>query len=318
MRQEPLVSVIIPVYNTERYIRECLESVLAQTYHSIEILVCDDASTDTTPSILQTYAQQYQQIKIWRHQVNQGPGAARHTLIAYAKGKYLAFIDADDCWFPDKIAAQVLLLESKPHVGLVYTLSQQISEQGVIIKPIRECTHLLRTGNVFNDYFLCTFFSIVTVMLRTDLIDRVGSFNPQYRVVEDHDFFLRITGVTEIDYIPRVFVQYRMHTQNVSLDWNNLYSAHMNILDFWRYTSLEPFPYAPQKEYVARLIKKRERILRQRFLENYLLQGDIRDYIKYSILGGWISIYAGIRALIKNVYKKVLKLRNKSSYNISK
>src|SRR4051812_6975653 len=115
--QSPLVSVIVPAFNDERYLGEALKSALAQDYANKEIIVVDDGSTDSTPQILSTFSRE---IRVFR-QSNGGAPVARNAAIAQARGKYLAFLDADDLWLPQKLSAQITYLEAHPDVGMVYS-----------------------------------------------------------------------------------------------------------------------------------------------------------------------------------------------------
>jgi glycosyltransferase involved in cell wall biosynthesis len=116
--ENPLVSVIIPVYNGARFLRAALESVLAQTYRNFEVIVVDDGSVDDSGVI----AQSFPEVR-YIHQTNQGVAAARNHAIEVARGEYFAFLDQDDLWTADKLKLQIAYLLSHPEVG--YTLTQQ-------------------------------------------------------------------------------------------------------------------------------------------------------------------------------------------------
>jgi glycosyltransferase involved in cell wall biosynthesis len=115
----PLVSVIIPVYNRDRYLAEAIESIFAQTYPAIELIVVDDGSTDRSAEIAQSYP------VIYHFQPNGGIGSARNTGIALATGEFLAFLDSDDIWVTDKLAKQMAAFESDPILEAVFGYAQQ-------------------------------------------------------------------------------------------------------------------------------------------------------------------------------------------------
>ena len=117
MKEGPLVSVIIPAYNAQKYIREALDSVLAQTYSSFEIIVVEDSSTDDTAKIIKSYIDP--RVK-FVHQEKKGQTAARDEGMRRASGKYLAFLDADDVYLPQKLERQVGYMEAHPECGLCY------------------------------------------------------------------------------------------------------------------------------------------------------------------------------------------------------
>jgi glycosyltransferase involved in cell wall biosynthesis len=123
MNSFPLVSVIVIFYNAERYIKETIESIFSQTYFHWELLLVDDGSTDASTNIAQDYAEQRpDQIRYLEHpgHVNCGMSASRNLGIKQSKGKYIAFLDADDVWFPNKLEDQICILESHPNVGMLY------------------------------------------------------------------------------------------------------------------------------------------------------------------------------------------------------
>ncbi|MGG8363830.1 glycosyltransferase family 2 protein, partial [Bacillus cereus] len=107
MEQKQLVSVVIPLYNTEKYIEETMQSILDQTYKNIEIVIVDDGSKDQSPSIVKNLAEKYPGQVKYVHQKNQGVSVARNTGIENASGEYIAFLDSDDLWHPTKIEKQV-------------------------------------------------------------------------------------------------------------------------------------------------------------------------------------------------------------------
>lgn len=122
-----LISVIVPVYNLEQYIVDTIESVLAQTYQHFELIVVDDGSTDRTAEICESFNEP--QLKLIR-QKNQGANAARNAGLRAAKGDYIAFLDGDDLWFPEKLAKHIEHLEQSPEVGISYSQSAFIDEAG--------------------------------------------------------------------------------------------------------------------------------------------------------------------------------------------
>src|SRR5437868_11083365 len=113
----PLVSIVIPAYNAAATIRRAVDSALAQTYHPIEVIVIDDCSQDATSEIMSTYADE--RIRFLRLPYNHGAGGALNPGIAIAKGEYIAFLDADDEWLPEKLAIQIPVLERNPRATMV-------------------------------------------------------------------------------------------------------------------------------------------------------------------------------------------------------
>ncbi|MBW4490163.1 MAG: glycosyltransferase family 2 protein [Trichocoleus desertorum ATA4-8-CV12] len=213
--QFPLVSVIIPAYNTELYIGPALESVLSQTYQNIEVLVVDDGSKDRTAEIVESFVQKDPRVQLFR-QKNAGVAAARNLAIAHAQGEYIAPIDADDIWYPQKLEKQVqCMLRSGPEVGLVYTWSVHIDESGSIIGEYKHNRAYKPEGDI---YPILVYFNFLdnasNTLIRRTCIERVGGFNPELRAqnaqgCEDWELYLRIADAYEFRVVPEFLVGYR-------------------------------------------------------------------------------------------------------------
>lgn len=128
------VSVIIPVYNAEKYITRTLESVLSQTYRNIEVVLVDDCSKDSSARIIARYQKDYPEIVYHLQEKNLGAGAARNKALELASGRYVAFLDSDDIWYPEKIGKQLLLMKKK-NTPFSYTAIEMIDEKDFCIKP---------------------------------------------------------------------------------------------------------------------------------------------------------------------------------------
>ncbi len=139
---QPLVSVIMPTYNAQRYLSESINSVIAQTYNNWELLITDDCSSDDTLTIAKKYAETDPRIKLFKQQQNQGAGAARNNSIMNANGKYIAFLDADDLWLPEKLEKQVAFA-TKNNYAFTYTSYQKLSNGIVsaVIHPPKSTTY---------------------------------------------------------------------------------------------------------------------------------------------------------------------------------
>jgi glycosyltransferase involved in cell wall biosynthesis len=188
----PLVSVIIPAYNCARYLERALESVRAQRYPAdrLEIIVVDDGSTDRSPMVAAEYADRDPRVIALR-QPNAGPAAARNRGIDAARGKLIAFLDADDTWAPDKLAEQAALFARDPGLGLVHCGVRFVDAEGVPVERWMRQTRIAR-GDILLEY-VCDFFLITSsVMVPRHCLMDVGSFDESLRVGEDNDLFLRL------------------------------------------------------------------------------------------------------------------------------
>lgn len=208
----PKVSVIIPSYQYAHFVGEAIESVLAQTYKDYEIIVVDDGSTDNTSEILSNFGDQ---ISVIYHRENRGLSAARNTGIRISKGKYLAFLDADDVWMPDKLRLQVKLLDQNSDVGLVFSDMTYFGKRcGSEKRAFQEVSP--SSGKVFKDLFVKDFIPMPTVIVRKICFEKVGLFDESLTSCEDHDMWLRIAKFFKVDYVDASLGKYRLHQRNMS------------------------------------------------------------------------------------------------------
>jgi glycosyltransferase involved in cell wall biosynthesis len=201
----PLISCIVPVFNGERYIREALESILAQAYRPLEIIVADDGSTDRTAEIVSTFGDQVRYLK----QNNAGPAAARNLGIGAAFGEFIAFLDADDLWHPEKLLRQTARFAARPELSCCVTHVQNfwIPELRAEAEQFRE--H--RISKPLPGYVTST------LLVRREFFDAVGPFNAGMHHADDTEWFLRAEergGVMEL--LPDVLLYRRLHVSNLS------------------------------------------------------------------------------------------------------
>lgn len=207
----PLVSVIVGVYNKERFVGACLESVLRQTYSNWELIVVDDASTDGSLAVIQNTLAKEPRARIIRREENSGhPGMVRNQALRKAKGKYVAFLDGDDAWKPEKLAVQVAYMEMHPEYPMSHTVCEEIDESGKVLR-VRHGGNLPAPGDCLRALFRHCFISTSTVMVRRDFGDRMGWFieAPEYRCGEDYDFFVRCAREHGVGIPEGIWGQYR-------------------------------------------------------------------------------------------------------------
>jgi len=210
------VSALIPTYNSARYIREAVDSVLAQTYPVHEVIVVDDGSTDNTQELLAVYGNRIRCI----HQVNSGPPAARNNGIAQVTGDWIGLLDSDDLWVPTKIELQMKYLEQHPECGLVYTDMKTFDERGTIEESVKVSRNLrLPSGRVFPEIFAETLFQTSAVLVRKACVARVGGFDTTLRMGDDYEFFMRIARHYELGYVDKPLVLYRQHATQGTRTW---------------------------------------------------------------------------------------------------
>ena len=196
----PRVSVVIPTYNRARTIGRAVDSALAQTYADLEVIVVDDGSTDDTQQVLARYGDAIRVL----YQENQERRVARNNGIRHACGEYIAFLDSDDLWLPNKLRRQVALLDRHPEVGLVYGQMFPIDPDGTWhLRPTR-CTGWGQPGPamIFEQLVMRNLIPTPTVVARKACFDHVGGFDPSLTCSEDWDLWLRIAVHYEIAFMP--------------------------------------------------------------------------------------------------------------------
>ncbi len=211
---ERLVSVIIPTYNAAPYVREAIDSVLGQTYPNIEIIVVDDGSTDTTKDLLQAYLHKGKITVI--SQENKGPAAARNAGMQKARGTYIAFLDADDVWLPEKLARQLPLFDN-PDIALVYA-DMEFFGTPFSFKTYGEMAGPFKRGAVVRKLIKRNFIANSSVVIRAAILETIGLFNEdrKFFAVEDYEFYLRVARTHAIDFVAAPLVRYRLHSGQIS------------------------------------------------------------------------------------------------------
>lgn len=199
------ISVVMSVYNCERYLELAIESVLNQTFGDFEFIIINDGSTDGTSAILDRYEQLHDRISVYR-QDNQGLIPSLNRGCRIARGKYIARMDADDISLPERFARQLSHLETHPQIGVLGTRVEYIDEGGLAQGKWRVPTSasLTRWSLLFGNSL-----AHPSVMMRRGVIERLGFYRPCALHVEDYDLWVRASEVTEIANIPDILLQRR-------------------------------------------------------------------------------------------------------------
>ena len=189
----PTVSVILPVFNRAATLRRCVESVRAQTFTDWELIAVDDASTDASVAVLEEFADP--RIRVLRHDTNRGPGAARNTALAAARGEFFALIDSDDEWLPGKLDAQLALLRDCDLCGCEYWLVNGADERHVRLPEPASWAEALHTK--------CELGNGTTLVVRRDVVGKTGPFDETLRLYEDWDWVLRMVARFRYSVVPQ-------------------------------------------------------------------------------------------------------------------
>lgn len=205
------VSVIVPAYNGDRYIGQALDSILAQSYRDYEIIVVDDGSEDNTSQIIQKYPNQIYYV----YQQNQGVAASRNQGLEVATGEYIAFLDQDDIFLPDKLAQQVPLLDRQPSLGLVNSGWQIVNATGKLVAAVQPWQKLPQLNSA--DLIIWKPVFLGAMLFRKSWLDRSGGFDPNLEQTPDVDLILRLAMMNcPAAWVKQATVKYRQHESNAS------------------------------------------------------------------------------------------------------
>lgn len=283
----PLVSVIIPCYNREEYIKQTINSVLEQTYKKIEIIVIDDGSTDNTREILDSYGNQIQVLEHPNRQ-NKGQSAAINLGIKKSFGKYIAILDSDDYWDPTKIEKQIDFLNLNPKYGVVYANGFQVDANGKNKSKIFDTNHV-QTNNP-EDILLNSYFNIPSnALIKKDIFKKAGYFDERLRSAQDHDMAIRLSEVSKIVYLNETLWYYRRHDDSQSgkhilRRWQNGFYVLAN--------AKKRYPYKKS------IIYKRSAVLHFRLGQTYT---ENKKYIKaliHFIKAGFLDPLRSIKVIL--------------------
>jgi len=208
----------MPVFNGEKYLSSSVESVLGQTYVNIELLLIDDGSTDSTYKIGESFAQRDKRIRFFSIE-NRGRAGARNFAIDAAEGSYIAFLDADDFWFEDKLEKQMAIFSENSEIKLVYSQREWVDSDGNAISGYE--SHNLPSGKIFEQLIEGNYLCTSTVCVDIDVVRSVGGFDQSKKFTncQDYDLWLRASLLGEFFGIDDKLTYYRIHDSN----------AHSNV-----------------------------------------------------------------------------------------
>jgi len=259
---EPILSVIITAFNEGDFLVEAVRSVQRQTFTAWEIILVDDGSTGRTQEVAASLVDE-PGIRVIR-QVNQGASVARNTGLKHARGKYVGFLDGDDCWYPDKAASQIDILETHPAVDLTFAWWRYVDEQGndtgrrgkpdktpILLEDLMKRNFLGTTSNAIG---------------RKEAFFEAGLFDPDLRAAIDMEFYIRVGRLREgnIKCIPRILLDYRVRSGQISKNWHRMFQNWERVMDKMRklepqrMAAIEDEAYAIAKRYLAYLAYEAE------------------------------------------------------------
>ncbi|MEH0018821.1 MAG: glycosyltransferase [Desulfobacter sp.] len=248
--EKELVSVIIPTFNRAHVLGRALDSVLAQDYGLLEILVVDDGSSDATPALLAGYGDQIRVLA----QANKGVSSARNHGIRESRGALIALLDSDDAWTPDKITRQAAFFSGNP--GALICQTEEIwIRNGKRVNP--KIKHKKPSGMIFEPSLKLCLVSPSAVMMRRELFDLKGMFNEDFPVCEDYDLWLRVSADTPVYLIDTpCTVKYGGHEDQLSASHSQDKYRIEAMLNLIREKTLSP----EQEAAAARVLRKKCRV----------------------------------------------------------
>lgn len=269
MIRSGLVTVVIPNYNYAHYLRETIDSVLAQTYADIEIIVVDDGSKDDSREVLETYGEQITAI----FQQNQGVSAARNNGAAVGSGEFIAFLDADDVWLTEKTGKQVARFAADPTLGLVHVGVDEIDADG------NSLLHRLEgsDGDAVEDLLMLGRKGVLGggsgLMVPRTVFGEIGGFDTRLSTSADYDLFLQIALRYKVGFVPEVLLKYRVHGSN--MHGNVKLMEHDMMIAFEK-------AFADTRPEISALKRKAYGSLHQTLAGSYFAAGDYASLARHA------------------------------------
>lgn len=210
MKNQPLISVITPAYNAARFIGEAIESVQNQTYSNWEMVIVDDCSTDETVEVVENYRKNDARIRLEQLEENSGSAVARNTSMKHAKGRYIAFLDSDDRWLPDKLEKQLAFMQEKD-IAFSFTTYVRMHEDGTLTNALSNTPASVG----YDDLMKRCVIGCLTVMVDRDKTGYVEMVNIRTR--QDYVYWLTLTKKGFLAYgLPEVLAEYRLVDNSIS------------------------------------------------------------------------------------------------------
>jgi glycosyltransferase involved in cell wall biosynthesis len=237
MTRAPLVSVVVAAYNMEKYVALAVRSALAQTYRTIEVRVIDDGSTDGTALALAQFAGDGR--VHYHYQPNQGQARAKNRGIRESRGEFIAFLDADDLWRPDKLEKQMAALARHADAGVVYSDVSYIDGEGA---PAPAPERQYHSGRITEQLFIDNFVNFPTALVRRECFTELGDFDETLPMGIDWDLWLRLSTRYAFVFLADRTAAYRIWPGQMSRDATTRFACTLRIMDAFlsRYRALLP------------------------------------------------------------------------------
>jgi glycosyltransferase involved in cell wall biosynthesis len=223
---DELVSVVIASYNMGHYLGQAVQSVLAQSYQDVEVQIVDDGSTDNTAEVVRRWASD-PRVRV-HTQPNAGQARAKNTGVALSRGRFVAFLDADDLWLPGKLERQMELFRGRPEVGVVYSEYQVMDGDGRLLE---KGPTPMRRGWVSGELLIENFVCYSAGVVRRECLERCGAFDETLGMGIDYDLWLRLSAHYQFDFVPEPTVRYRIWAGQMSKNYKKRYQSAIRIME---------------------------------------------------------------------------------------
>ena len=302
----PLVSIITPVYNGEKYLLEAIESALAQAYKNFELLIVNDGSTDNSKSIISAYLSN-PKIRYFEQQ-NAGVAAARNLALRYANGKYIGFLDQDDLWLPDKLSTQIEFLKTNQEIAFVHSRQDYIQADGTPIADYPKDWISDLHGKCFTELFRRNRIAVLTVLLRKSVIDDIGFFNETVSRADDYELWLRICSKYPLGFQDKKLALYRCHDTNASRDYIEMEQAELNALETLYKKNKEAFIFIDKNTLNNRFSKLHTEVANGFFWQKHNYSFALHHYLNalYFKPIDWKNIKQAFWCLLSRTQRKKL------------
>lgn len=234
---EEMVSIIIPTYNREKYIERAVQSILGQTYDRYEIIIVDDGSTDNTREIIRVLEDKDDRIRYIKLEENRGPAYARNIGMKEAKSEFIAFLDSDDEWLPDKLKLQMdKMLEFSEETALVFCRMSGIrrGRKDRYVCPDESIDKESLEGNIFSRLLWANLIGTPSALVRKKCLEQVGGFKESLTCLEDWEWILRIAKNWKIGFVDEILVEVHKLPGSVSTNMAGYLIARCYLVSLYR------------------------------------------------------------------------------------
>jgi len=212
--QQPKISVVMSVYNGEKYLREAIDSILNQTFGDFEFIIVDDGSTDKTAEIIDEYAKKDLRVKIIKNKNNIGLTKSLNKAIQETKGEYIARMDADDISSPERFDEQLTFIENHPEIGAVGCWYYLIDKNNKLIKKVRPPVKFYKIKKAILN---STPIIHPAAMIRKISLEKINYYDESFKYAQDRDLLFRILNFYQLGVVPKYLLKYRYTKQSISL-----------------------------------------------------------------------------------------------------